>query len=782
MACLILAAMVLWFNYQLVANREIPFFRDLATQHYPHKLILAEAFQAGELPLWSGRVSMGFPFLANPATGVFYPLHIIFLFLPFFDAIRVFFLLHYLIAATGSYFLCRRWDYPPYLALIGSVIFTFGGMTVSLTNMMDYFQTAVWLPWILFWGERSMRSRSWGDFLPWTLVMLTQFLAGHPETYIMCQGLLFLDALRIKASQPLSYRKLFLLLLAANALVIGLAMVQILPAIELFLQSWRSGTIPYSKAASWSLRPQSLINLFFLDKEVDLGAYNGLQLFFSQDPPLMITLYLGAIALPGVCLWLLESPAKEKAIFIGLIGVTTILAMGQYTPVYSLLFRYTPLLGFFRFPEKFFLISFNLIVFITLSGLFRFLHSRSFPLRGRSLALSSLSVLIFLLPYLFFRFHVDALIQLVARARRSFPSDISTLMISSGVLVHLERQIFLTIAILILLFLWMRGKLRPRLFEALLVALLYFDLASAHRPYHFSLSPDLVSRAQKVISTPNSERPYRFFYVLSFSDLHPNAYAFIKRRFRDTIASVFSNFIPNAGVFYGVDYMQELESLRRKPYDMFLNVGNKLPPERLYRLLGALNVKYLNSFQSLPERGVTLVHHFPEYPAWLYELNHPVQRAYIVPEALVERDPAKTLERLSSKQFDPFKEVILEQPVFLGSRKDFQAQVRFLRYANNQATIEAVLNGSGILVLTDSYYPGWRVYVDGIEKEILRANYFFRAVLLPPGSHQVIFRYEPASFRYGLIVTLSTFLLLLGFLFRSCMTRKKARKGPYLTS
>lgn len=765
--------MVLWFNYDIVVHREIPFFRDLATQHYPHKLILAEAFQAGELPLWSGRVSMGFPFLANPATGVFYPLHLIFLFLPFFDAIRVFFLLHYLIAATGSYFLCRRWDYPPYLALIGSVIFTFGGMTVSLTNMMDYFQTAVWLPWILFWGERSMRSRSWGDFLPWTLVMLTQFLAGHPETYIMCQGLLFLDALRIKASQPLSYRKLFLLLLAANALVIGLAMAQILPAIELFLQSWRSGTIPYSKAASWSLRPQGLINLFFLDKEVDLGAYNGLQLFFSQDPPLMITLYLGAIALPGVCLWLLESPAKEKAIFIGLIGATTILAMGQYTPVYSLLFRYTPLLGFFRFPEKFVFISFNLIVFITLSGIFRFLHSRSFPLRGKSLALSSLSVLIFLLPYLFFRFHVDALIQLVARARGSFPSDISTLMISSGVLVHLERQIFLAIAILILLLLWMRGKLRPRLFEALLVALLYFDLASAHRPYHFSLSPDLVYRAQKVIPTPNSERPYRFFYVLSFSDLHPNAYAFIKRQFRDTIASVFSNFIPNAGVFYGVDYMQELESLRRKPYDIFLNVGTKLPPEGLYRLLGALNVKYLNSFQSLPERGITLVHHFPEYPAWLYELNHPVQRAYIVPEALVEREPARTLERLSSKEFNPFKEVILEQPLSLGSRKDFQAQVRFLRYANNQATIEAVLNGSGILVLTDSYYPGWRVYVDGIEKEIMRANYFFRAVILTPGGHQVVFSYEPASFRYGLIITLSTFFLLLGFLFGFRIIRRK---------
>jgi hypothetical protein len=775
MACLILAAMVLWFNYEIVANREAPFFRDLPTYHYPNKFIIAEAFQTGELPLWSRRLSMGFPFLANLAAGVFYPLHLIFLFLPFFDAIRFLFVSHYLIAATGSYLLCRQWNYPPYLALIGSVIFAFGGMTVSLTNMMDYFQTAVWLPWVLFWGERSMRSQSLKDFLPLTLVLLTQFLAGHPETYVMCQGFLFLNGLRIKAYQAeLSYHKLFWFLLAANALVAGLGMVQILPAIELFMQSWRSGAIPYSKATVWSLGPKSLINLVFLDKEVDLHAYNGLQLFFGPEPPLLITLYLGAIALPGICLWLFGSPAKEKAILIGLIVMTTILAMGKYTPVYPLVFKYAPLFGFSRFPEKFFFITFNLILFITLSGLFRFLHGGYSLFRGSLLALSSLSLLIFLLPYFFFQFHVDALIQLIAKARQSSPFDVSTSMISAGVLVHLERQIFLTAGIFILLFLWMREKIRSCLFEILFVALAFVDLTSAHRPYHFFLNPGLINTTQRIVSTPSSEPLYRFFYTLGLPQVHPNIYAFIKRPFRETVSSIFSTLIPNAGVFYRVDYMQELESLRRKPYDMFLNVADHLPPEELYRLLGALNVKYLNSSQPLPEGEITQVRHFPEYPSWLYRINNPVPRAYIVPRAVVERDPTKILERLSSKQFNPLEEVVLEQPLSLGSMKDFQAEVRFLRYTNNDATIQTILNSSGVLVLADSFYPGWKVYVDGVETKIMRANYFFRGVLLPPGNHQVIFKYEPASLRYGLIITLTTLILLLSVFIKSRMTRGKS--------
>jgi uncharacterized membrane protein YfhO len=82
-------------------------------------------------------------------------------------------------------------------------------------------------------------------------------------------------------------------------------------------------------------------------------------------------------------------------------------------------------------------------------------------------------------------------------------------------------------------------------------------------------------------------------------------------------------------------------------------------------------------------------------------------------------------------------------------------------YADQRVTLEASLNRSGILVLADSFYPGWRAYVNGQEKEILRANLFFRALHLSAGEHVVEFRYEPRSFTIGLTISLVTLTSLI---------------------
>src|ERR1051326_9242607 len=73
----------------------------------------------------------------------------------------------------------------------------------------------------------------------------------------------------------------------------------------------------------------------------------------------------------------------------------------------------------------------------------------------------------------------------------------------------------------------------------------------------------------------------------------------------------------------------------------------------------------------------------------------------------------------------------------------FKGEAKIDVYKNQTVAIHAVLNAPGILVLADAYYPGWRVYVDGKEEKIYRANLFFRAVKLAAGAHRVEFRYEP---------------------------------------
>lgn len=77
----------------------------------------------------------------------------------------------------------------------------------------------------------------------------------------------------------------------------------------------------------------------------------------------------------------------------------------------------------------------------------------------------------------------------------------------------------------------------------------------------------------------------------------------------------------------------------------------------------------------------------------------------------------------------------------------------------------------GVLVLSDTYYPGWKVTVDGRPSRLLRANYALRGVYLPGGNHRVVFRFAPASLRLGLLSTGTTLavglVFLIGDLFRS---------------
>jgi hypothetical protein len=232
------------------------------------------------------------------------------------------------------------------------------------------------------------------------------------------------------------------------------------------------------------------------------------------------------------------------------------------------------------------------------------------------------------------------------------------------------------------------------------------------------------------------------------------------RSFPQVAEAVWSSLVPNIGVFYDVDYMQEIDALSRAPYDVFLKTARNLPPGKFYPLLGALNVKYISSFSPLPDGDIELVRHFPEYPLWLYELEQAVPRVYVVSAAEHETDDGKTLDRLASKDFDPLVTVLVDEPMSLSNTAGFQAEARILEYGNQRVNIQASLDSPGILVLADSFYPGWNAYVNGRQEKIYRANLFFRGVRLSAGTHTVQFRYEPRSFAIGRAVSIITLLFI----------------------
>jgi len=74
---------------------------------------------------------------------------------------------------------------------------------------------------------------------------------------------------------------------------------------------------------------------------------------------------------------------------------------------------------------------------------------------------------------------------------------------------------------------------------------------------------------------------------------------------------------------------------------------------------------------------------------------------------------------------------------------------------------EMTSDSAGLLVLADLFYPGWTAEVDGRPAEILRADGVFRAVVLPPGSHRIVFRYRPLSLWIGGGLSAAALLVML---------------------
>jgi uncharacterized membrane protein YfhO len=67
--------------------------------------------------------------------------------------------------------------------------------------------------------------------------------------------------------------------------------------------------------------------------------------------------------------------------------------------------------------------------------------------------------------------------------------------------------------------------------------------------------------------------------------------------------------------------------------------------------------------------------------------------------------------------------------------------------------VRADADRPALLVLTDSWFPGWKATVDGEPVEIERVDYLIRGVPVPAGAHTIEFTYEPASWRAGWIVS-----------------------------
>jgi hypothetical protein len=79
----------------------------------------------------------------------------------------------------------------------------------------------------------------------------------------------------------------------------------------------------------------------------------------------------------------------------------------------------------------------------------------------------------------------------------------------------------------------------------------------------------------------------------------------------------------------------------------------------------------------------------------------------------------------------------------------------------NQVEITVSSPQPGWLLLADTYYPGWQVYVNGKETTIYPADGMFRGVHLEAGRSQIQFVYRPMWFFVGAGISVAAWLILI---------------------
>jgi uncharacterized membrane protein YfhO len=85
----------------------------------------------------------------------------------------------------------------------------------------------------------------------------------------------------------------------------------------------------------------------------------------------------------------------------------------------------------------------------------------------------------------------------------------------------------------------------------------------------------------------------------------------------------------------------------------------------------------------------------------------------------------------------------------------------------DRLVVEANLDSAGVLVVADTYYPGWKAMVDAAPASIFPAKLLFRAVYVPAGRHRVVLSYEPRSFLAGVVLSVLGALLISLMLLRA---------------
>ena len=739
-AIAILGIVIIGFYWKFLLTRQFSLLTgfEASNQAYAWYHFAVVSLKHFEWPRWDPYSFCGRSFLGEMQTGAFYPLNLLLALLPlnqqglFSPALYHYvYAVSHLMAAYFMFCLSRHgFELGFSASLLSGVCFSLGGFLSRLGGWPHLYQTAAWLPLILWLFLMSVRSARLQHALFLSassgLALGMSALAGGLHLVFMHVIVLVSAGLAHALSGRADGRgwteSLRTALLAGVALLIGFgsSAVQLLPSLEyshLAMRYLGHGSmlagekIPYHILTD-NLYPTALLGLLFGSPATGVTSGENISAYMGVLP----------VGLAVVAVW--RSWAMPWVRYFALLAAAAFLyALGPFSLLHGVLYAVVPKLWAAREAERFlFLLDFAVAI---LAG-----------------------------------FGFEALLKPAAGASNWAPLRLLVRWLLAGCFVLLsvplvfgkpEMSPWVALSLLLIacscaLLLHLAGE-GPKHYAAPLVfALVLFDL------HAFDWSATNLARADE-------RGGDQFSRLLSMR----NAAEFLRRQPGLYRAEVHPPLAPNLGHLYGVP--------------MTLGAGVTIPAryERVRSQLDMLNVRYVVRPASAEEEGAVYADRY-----WkVYERPTALPRAWLVHEAVTMSDPDSAIAHMQKDGFDPRRAAVVERTLEVPLEQlppGAQEDVAVVEYGANQFLVRTRTQGRSLLVMSEMFYPGWEAEVDGKAAPILAVNHALRGVVVPAGSSTVQMRYAPASVRYGVALTLASYALALGL---AVWSRWGARKPPF---
>lgn len=786
LAGLALLFSILLFFSDLFTDRYIFTERDLAPYFIPPRFFATESIRNGDFPLWNPYQFTGHPFFANPQHALLYPLNLLFFVLPFDLAFNSIIILHFFLGGFFLYFLLRELGARLGSALAGGLIFMLSGYLLSIHSLLNSLLSVVWTPLVLIFFRRAIANPGLHNEMLAALFMAISFFGGGVEIvygnfFILLLLLIFPPALRLPAE---SFKKKLWkrskIFITTSLAFILLSAVQLLPFLELYTHSIRGQGISLAEATIWSFAPRDFL-LFFLPDAY--GYFLDTQNYWTSQCWLK-TLYVGGLPFLLALFFILLS--RERRFYLCLIFISFFLALGISNPLYPLVFKYLPFFSGVRYPVKFLYIFFLTLAITAGLGLEK-LQTYSPPHHNKKIKyfLTAAALICGFLLLL----AVGGEKEMAEFFKRlGLTSSNSTLLLAN--IKNTQRLLFYLTIFLLLLRLSQEWSW-PKWTSGLLVLFLIFDLFGNMGFFGKEKTKEFFqkTRIMEIIFADNGF--YRSFTTPRTASLdspllipNPTPLKYLQEKH---LSSMF--------LIHKIPHIWGIEVLPIKRADDLYKAFTISPSLLATNLLYLYGVKYVISTQFLVDKNFELVYAgVQDLPGKeeellkkdtikLYRLRHYLPRAWLV-EKYKTLPAQDIIPALQQTDFHPGQVAILEEePQWAGDiarSKLFlhlpKNKVVFMEEKNNRLILRVSCPQDSLLVLSDTYYPGWHASLRSLMTEadsvpqnfaakILRANYNFRALALRAGEYEIVFSYEPFSFKVGLFISLSFGLSTLIYFF-----------------